>query len=72
MENEKIKGYEIRDEIKKKKHETLYFKTDNVMASKLMKIRDKTGISVSELIRESVRRMVEQFERENEDFRLTI
>ncbi len=57
MEN--IKGYKIRKEIKK---DIIYSRMDESMILRLKEIRDKTGISVSEIIRESVRRLIHQVE----------
>jgi Ribbon-helix-helix protein, copG family len=48
-------GYKIKFE---KKEKTLYSRMDDSMIAKLRDIRKKTGISVSEIIRESVRRLL--------------
>ncbi len=48
-------GYKIRYE---KKEKILYARMDETMILKLKMISRKTGISVSELIRESVRRLL--------------
>jgi len=53
MEN--VKGYKTRFEIKK---QHLYCRMDESMVARLREIRKKTGISVSEVIRESVRRLL--------------
>lgn len=52
---ETIDGYKIRNE---KKVKILYSRMDETMIKRLKKIRDKTGISISEIIRESVRRLL--------------
>ncbi len=57
MEN--IKGYKIKKEIKK---DIICSRMDESMILRLKEIRDKTGISVSEIIRESVRRLIHQVE----------
>lgn len=50
-----INGYKLRFE---KKDKTLYSRMDDSMISRLREIRKKTGISVSEIIREAVRRLL--------------
>ena len=55
-----IEGYKIRDEMKKK--QALYSRMDDKMISRLRGIRKKTGISVSEVIRESVRRLLQEID----------
>jgi len=52
---ETIEGYKIRRE---KKTKILYSRMDDTMIEKLKTIRDKTGISISEIIREGVRRLL--------------
>ncbi len=52
-----VKGYKTRFEIKDK---NLYCRMDNSMIKRLREIKRKTGISVSEIIRESVRRMLQE------------
>jgi metal-responsive CopG/Arc/MetJ family transcriptional regulator len=52
---ETIHGYKIRRENKK---QILYSRMDDTMIHRLQEIRDKTGISTSELIREAVRRLL--------------
>ena len=54
-----INGYK---NVKAKKTKKIYIKVDDVMFSKLMQIRLKKGISTSELVRESIRRMFEDFD----------
>jgi hypothetical protein len=54
--NETIEGYKIVYEPKKK---TLYSRMDESMIERLKDIRRKTGISVSEIIREAVRRLIQ-------------
>lgn len=49
-----VEGYKIRRE---KKVGIVYCRMDKTMREKLYEIREKTGISTSELIRESVRRL---------------
>jgi hypothetical protein len=48
-------GYKIQKEEKKK---ILYVRADNSMISELNEIRNQTGISVSELLREGARRLI--------------
>jgi len=50
-----VQGYK---EFREKKVKTLYSRMDDTMISKLRDIRKKTGISVSEIIREAVRRLL--------------
>jgi hypothetical protein len=52
---EAINGYKVAYEKKKK---ILYSRMDDTMIQRLREIRKKTGISVSEIIRESVRRLL--------------
>ena len=54
-----INGYKIGYEKKKK---ILYSRMDDTMISKLREISKKSGISVSELIRESVRRLLQEID----------
>lgn len=54
---ETVKGYKIGFEPKKK---ILYSRMDDSMVERLRGIRTKTGISVSEIIRESVRRLLQE------------
>lgn len=53
--NETVEGYKLVYEKKKK---ILYSRMDDSMIEKLRNIRKKTGISISEVIRESVRRLL--------------
>ncbi len=55
--SETIEGYKIAYE---KKNQILYSRMDNSMIKRLREIKRKTGISVSEIIRESVRRMLQE------------
>jgi len=55
--SETIEGYKIAYE---KKNQILYSRMDISMIKRLREIRRKTGISVSEIIRESVRRMLQE------------
>jgi predicted DNA-binding protein len=50
-------GYKIRYE---KKEKNLYCRMDNSMIQRLREIRKRTGISVSEIIRESVRKLLKE------------
>ena len=50
-------GYKNRFE---KKNQRLDVRLDSSMIEKLKQIRRETGISVSELIRESVRRLIQE------------
>lgn len=50
-----VQGYK---EFREKKEKILYSRMDDSMITKLREIRKKTGISVSEIIRESVRRLL--------------
>lgn len=52
-----VKGYKTRFEIKNK---NLYCRMDSSMIQRLKEIRKATGISVSEVIRESVRRLIQE------------
>jgi predicted DNA-binding protein len=56
---ETINGYKTSFE-KKKDH--LYARMDESMITRLREIRRKTGISVSEIIREAVRRLLQEIE----------
>lgn len=47
-------------EFREKKVKTLYSRMDDSMIAQLREIRMKTGISVSEIIRESVRRLLKE------------
>ncbi len=66
MEN--IEGYKIKYEKKKK---ILYSRMDESMIERLNDIRTKTGISVSEIIREGVRRLLQEID-ETGSFNLKI
>ena len=52
-----MEGYKVAFEKKKK---ILYSRMDDSMIKRLRDIRKKTGISVSEIIRESVRRLLSE------------
>jgi Ribbon-helix-helix domain len=54
-----VLGYK---EFREKKVKTLYSRMDDSMINKLREIRKKTGISVSEIIREGVRRLLIEVE----------
>lgn len=53
--NDTVNGYK---EFKEKKKDIVYARLDASMLKKLQLIRNKTGISVSEIIREGVRRLL--------------
>ena len=57
--NDTVKGYK---EFREKKEKILYSRMDDSMITKLREIRKKTGISVSEVIREAVRRLLIEVE----------
>jgi Ribbon-helix-helix protein, copG family. len=57
---ETIEGYKINREEKK---DIMYCRMDDTMIKKLREIREVTGISTSELIRESVRRFLKESEK---------
>lgn len=57
MSMETIEGYKVAYEKKKK---ILYSRMDNSMIERLREIRRKTGISTSEVIREAVRRLLQE------------
>jgi F0F1-type ATP synthase beta subunit len=52
---ETVQGYK---EFREKKKQILYSRMDDSMIARLRVIRQKTGISVSEIIREAVRRLL--------------
>lgn len=52
-----VVGYK---EFRERKEKILYSRMDDTMIEKLREIRKKTGISVSEIIRESVRRLLRE------------
>ncbi|NMC58070.1 MAG: CopG family transcriptional regulator [Candidatus Methanofastidiosa archaeon] len=52
-----ISGYKVAYE---KKRQILYSRMDDSMIRRLREIRKKTGISVSEVIREAVRRLLQE------------
>ena len=54
-----IMGYK---EFREKKEKILYSRMDDTMIAKLREIRKKSGISVSEVIREAVRRLLMEVE----------
>jgi len=56
---ETIKGHDIPRETKK---DIVYVRMNKTMINKLRKIRSKTGIPVSEVIRESVKRLLQEVE----------
>ena len=54
-----VNGYK---EFNEKKKQILYSRMDESIIKRLRDIRKKTGISVSEIIRESVRRLLREIE----------
>jgi hypothetical protein len=56
---DEVKGYKSGYE---KKKQILYSRMDDSMIQKLREIRRKTGVSVSEIIREGVRRLLRDIE----------
>jgi len=54
---ETIEGYKVAYE---KKRKILYSRMDDSMIDRLKEIRRKTGISTSEVIREAVRRLLQE------------
>jgi len=52
-----VHGYKVAYE---KKKDILYSRMDETMIKRLREIKRKTGISVSEIIRESVRRLIQE------------
>ncbi len=56
---EEVKGYKARFEIKEK---NLYCRMDNSMVQRLKDIRQATGISCSETVREAVRRLFNEID----------
>lgn len=58
-----VEGYKIARE---KKKDIVYCRMDKSMIKKLLEIREKTGISKSELIRESVRRMFKEVDKDGQ------
>lgn len=63
-----VKGYKERFEIKDR---NLKCRMDSSMIQRLKEIRQTTGISCSELIRESVRRLLKEVD-ENGSFNLKV
>ena len=59
---ETINGYKVAFE---KKKQILYSRMDDSMISRLRDIRKKTGISVSEIIREAVRKLLQEVDETN-------
>ena len=57
MSMETIEGYKVAYE---KKRKILYSRMDDSMIDRLKEIRRKTGISTSEVIREAVRRLLQE------------
>lgn len=56
---EKILGYKEQKELKEK---TQYCRMDDSMVLRVKEIRRKTGISTSEVIREAVRRLLNEID----------
>jgi predicted DNA-binding protein len=54
---ETVEGYK---EFREKKEKILYSRMDDSMIQRLRGIRKRTGISVSEIIREAVRRLLKE------------
>lgn len=54
---ETVQGYK---EFREKKEKILYSRMDDSMIQRLRGIRKRTGISVSEIIREAVRRLLKE------------
>lgn len=54
-----VAGYK---EFREQKKQILYSRMDDSMITRLREIRKKTGISVSEIIREAVRRLLQEIE----------
>jgi len=54
---ETIEGYKVAYE---KKRKILYSRMDDSMIDRLKEIRRKTGISTSEIIREGIRRLLQE------------
>jgi Arc/MetJ-type ribon-helix-helix transcriptional regulator len=52
-----VQGYKV---VYEKKKQILYSRMDDSMITRLREIRRKTGISCSEIIRESVRRLLQE------------
>jgi predicted DNA-binding protein len=50
-------------EFRERKKKILYSRMDDSMIQRLREIRKKTGISVSEIIRESVRRLLQEIDK---------
>lgn len=54
---EKIKGYDIPRETKK---DIIYVRMDKKMIKELQDIRKITGLPISEIVRESVKRLLQE------------
>jgi len=63
-----VHGYKVAYE---KKKDILYSRMDETMIKRLREIKRKTGISVSEIIREAVRRLLNEIQ-ETGSFNLKI
>ena len=63
-----VQGYKLAYE---KKKDILYSRMDETMIKRLREIKRKTGISVSEIIREAVRRLLNEIQ-ETGSFNLKI
>ncbi len=55
-----INGYK---EFKEKKTKIIYSRMDDTMIARLKEIRKRTGISVSEIIREAVRQLFQEVDK---------
>ena len=56
---ETIEGYDIPKETKK---DIVYVRMNKTMIKRLREIRSKTGISVSQIVRESLRRLMTEID----------
>lgn len=63
-----VQGYKVAYE---KKKDILYSRMDETMIKRLREVKRKTGISVSEIIREAVRRLLNEIQ-ETGSFNLKI
>jgi predicted DNA-binding protein len=54
---ETLKGYKV---VFEKKKQIMYIRMDDSMIQRLREIRKKTGINVSEIIREAIRRLLQE------------
>ena len=61
-------AYKFREE---RKHDITYSRMDKTMIKQLQEIKDRTGISKSELVREAVRRLIADT-MDKDDIRITV